>query len=120
MFISNKKLKSSVFINENVNKNEIETEVKEIEREVSELDRLLDEFNKRKRVVIKGNYYGKKVGIKKTGSKVVSGWNSEKIRLIVDKEGVVIGRQVVKGKLSKMEEINRDINRLYVEKWLEK
>ena len=117
MFISSRKVSSSVFVVDDVKvvDNKVLNEVIEPERIVSNLDRLNDEFNKRKKVIVKGSYYGKKVGIKKTGSKVVSNWSIEKVRLI-EKDGEIVGRQVVKGKFSKMEEVNRDINKEIVKR----
>jgi len=45
-----------------------------------------DDFKKGCRVVISSRYYGKKVGMKKTGRKELS-WNSQKMGCFVDETG---------------------------------
>ena len=73
-------------------KNVVKDDRKDIEvnKEVVELERMIkkedDDFKKGCRVVISSRYYGKKVGMKKTGRKELS-WNSQKMGCFVDETG---------------------------------
>jgi hypothetical protein len=61
-----------------------------VNKEVVKLDRMIkkeeDEFKKGCKIVVSSRYYGKKVGMKKTGRKALS-WNSQKMGCFVDEDG---------------------------------